>query len=147
MAFINTRYRMLNYSNKTKPNGLVRQLVTGLPSQRPGFDPRSCNMWLLVDKVALGQVFSEYFGFPCHSFHPVLSTSLSFGLGQRGPTSGWRTKWTESHPTNWKKPKYGDGFRGSFSSSSALFLDSLHWKCVEVWYFDFSLICHRTDVW
>jgi hypothetical protein len=27
----------------------------------------------LVDKVALGQVFSEYFGFPCQSsFHRVL---------------------------------------------------------------------------
>jgi hypothetical protein len=26
----------------------------------------------VVDKVALGQVFSEYFGFPCHSFHHIL---------------------------------------------------------------------------
>jgi hypothetical protein len=27
----------------------------------------------VVDKVALGQVFSEYFGFPCQSlFHPPL---------------------------------------------------------------------------
>jgi hypothetical protein len=23
----------------------------------------------VVDKAALGQVFSEYFGFPCQSFH------------------------------------------------------------------------------
>jgi hypothetical protein len=33
-------------------------------------------MWQLgfvVDKVALGQVFSEYFGFPCQSlFHQIL---------------------------------------------------------------------------
>jgi hypothetical protein len=26
----------------------------------------------VVDKVASGQVFSEYFGFPCHSFHQIL---------------------------------------------------------------------------
>jgi hypothetical protein len=26
----------------------------------------------VVDKVALGQVFSEYFGFPCQSFHQFL---------------------------------------------------------------------------
>jgi hypothetical protein len=29
----------------------------------------------VVDKVALGQVFSEYFGFPCQSsFHQFFST-------------------------------------------------------------------------
>jgi hypothetical protein len=32
---------------------------------RPRFEPRSCNVKFLVDKVALGQVFSEYFSFPC----------------------------------------------------------------------------------
>jgi hypothetical protein len=26
----------------------------------------------VVDKAALGQVFSEYFGFPCQSFHQFL---------------------------------------------------------------------------
>jgi hypothetical protein len=28
----------------------------------------------VVDKSALGQVFSEYFGFPCQSFHRLLHT-------------------------------------------------------------------------
>jgi hypothetical protein len=29
--------------------------------------------WIMVDKVTLGQVFSEYFGFPCQSsFHQIL---------------------------------------------------------------------------
>jgi hypothetical protein len=37
------------------------------PPRRPGFDPRSCHVEFVVDKVALGQVFSEYFGFPCQS--------------------------------------------------------------------------------
>jgi hypothetical protein len=26
----------------------------------------------VVDKVAPGQVFSEYFGFPCHSLHQII---------------------------------------------------------------------------
>jgi hypothetical protein len=30
-----------------------------------GFDPRSGHVGSVVDKVALGQVFSEYFRFPC----------------------------------------------------------------------------------
>jgi hypothetical protein len=39
-----------------------------------------------VDKVALGQVFSEYFGFPCQfSFHRLLLTHhLSSGAGRIG---------------------------------------------------------------
>jgi hypothetical protein len=39
----------------------------------PGFDPRSGLVGFVVDKVALGQVFSEYFGLPCQfSFHRLL---------------------------------------------------------------------------
>jgi hypothetical protein len=41
----------------------------------------------VVDKVALGQVFSEYFGFPCHSsFHQLLHNHphLSSGAGTIG---------------------------------------------------------------
>jgi hypothetical protein len=40
----------------------------------------------VVDKMALGQVFSEYFGFPCQSsFHQLLHNHppLSFGLYNR----------------------------------------------------------------
>jgi hypothetical protein len=60
----------------------LRRLVAGLPPRRPGFDPGSVHVGFVVDKVALGQVFSqvlrfsllisfhwdrffpEYFGFP-----------------------------------------------------------------------------------
>jgi hypothetical protein len=41
----------------------------------------------VVDKVALGWVFSEYFGSPCHSsFHQLLHNDhhLSSGAGTRG---------------------------------------------------------------
>jgi hypothetical protein len=40
------------------------------PLRRPGFEPGSGHVGFVVDKVALRQVFSEYFGFPCQSlFH------------------------------------------------------------------------------
>jgi hypothetical protein len=37
----------------------------------------------VVDKVVLGQVFSEYFGFPCKSsFHQFFSTvTITYHLG------------------------------------------------------------------
>jgi hypothetical protein len=40
-------------------------------------------MWdFVVDKVTLGQVFSEYFGFPCQiSFHQLLQKSSSSIIG------------------------------------------------------------------
>jgi hypothetical protein len=40
----------------------------------------------MVKKAALGQVFSEYFGFPCQSFHQLLNTHYhpSSGAGTIG---------------------------------------------------------------
>jgi hypothetical protein len=64
-------YTYLYY--KTVP--YLRRLVAGFPPRRPGFDPRSGLVGFVVDKVALRQVFSEYFGFPCQfSFHRMLHT-------------------------------------------------------------------------
>jgi hypothetical protein len=46
---------------------------TGFPQRGPGFEPRSVYVGFVVNKVALGQVFSEYFRFPCQlSFHRLL---------------------------------------------------------------------------
>jgi hypothetical protein len=75
-------------------------------------------MWdFVVDKVALGQVFSEYFGYPCQSsFHQLLQkspSSIIWGL-YNGPevaaaprdsrTEGLEQYLgTQSHPTNKKK--------------------------------------------
>jgi hypothetical protein len=51
-----------------------------------GFEPRSGHVGFMVDEVALGQVFSEYFGFPCEfSFHQLFHTRhLSSGAGTIG---------------------------------------------------------------
>jgi hypothetical protein len=43
----------------------LRGLVAGFPQRRSGFEHRSGHVGFVVDKVALGQVFSEYFHFPC----------------------------------------------------------------------------------
>jgi hypothetical protein len=52
----------------------LRRLVAGFPPRRPGFEPGSGHVAFVMDKVALGQVFSEYFCFHCHSFHRLLHT-------------------------------------------------------------------------
>jgi hypothetical protein len=51
----------------------LRRLASGFPLRRPGFDPRSGHVGFVVDKMVLGQVFSEDFGFPGQfSFHQML---------------------------------------------------------------------------
>jgi hypothetical protein len=59
-----------------------------------------------VDKVALGQVFSEYFGFPCQSpFHQLLHNHhLAAGagtIGQQWPT--YQLDSVSPHPEKTKK--------------------------------------------
>jgi hypothetical protein len=45
------------------------------PPRRLGLNPRSGHVVFVVDKVALEQVFSEYFSYPCQlSFHRMLHT-------------------------------------------------------------------------
>jgi hypothetical protein len=58
----------------------LKWLIAGFPLQWPGSGQ-------VVDKVALGQVFSEYFGFRCQSsFHQMLHNHphLSSGAGTTG---------------------------------------------------------------
>jgi hypothetical protein len=71
-----------------------------LSSRRPGFKPGSSHVGFVVDKVALGQVFSECFGFPCQSsFHKFLHNHhhLSSGAGTIGQS--W-PQYPKSHRTN-----------------------------------------------
>jgi hypothetical protein len=65
----------------------------------------------VVDKVALGQVFSEYFGLPCQSsFHQFLNNHhhLSSGAGTIGQ---WWPQYqeTQSHPTKNNNKKNSTG--------------------------------------
>jgi hypothetical protein len=66
-----------------------------------------------VEKVALGQVFSKYFGFPCQfSFHrlPLIIIIIIIIIIIRGwynrPNSGRLTEWTQSHRSPRNKKKY-----------------------------------------
>jgi hypothetical protein len=59
----------------------------------------------VVDKVALGQVFSEYFGFSCQSSSTNCSVIIIIyhpGLVKYA-NSGRRTKWISPHPEKLKK--------------------------------------------
>jgi hypothetical protein len=52
-------------------------------TERPGPGSIPGHVGFVVDKVALGQVFSEYFGFPCQSsFHQLLHNHYHPGLVQ-----------------------------------------------------------------
>jgi hypothetical protein len=52
------------------------QLVDDYPPRRPEFEPPSGHVGFVEDKVALGQVHSENFGFPCQSIiHRLLHTN------------------------------------------------------------------------
>jgi hypothetical protein len=45
--------------------GYEEELVAGFSPRRLGFASGSGQVGFVVDKMALGHVFSEYFGFPC----------------------------------------------------------------------------------
>jgi hypothetical protein len=60
---------------------VAQRLDAGFPPRRPGF-AYGQHVGFVVDKAALGQVFSEYFGFPCQSFHRFLHYHNHQGLTQ-----------------------------------------------------------------
>jgi hypothetical protein len=51
--------------------------LAGFSPRRPGFEPESDDVGFLVDKITLGQVFSDYFRFLCHSFLRIVADSVS----------------------------------------------------------------------
>jgi hypothetical protein len=71
----------------------LTRLFAGFPPRKPGFDPRSGHVGFVVDKVALGQVFYEFFDFPHEfSFHRLLHNHhLSFEAGAIGQIAAYST--------------------------------------------------------
>jgi hypothetical protein len=58
----------------------LRKLVAGLSPRKPGFAPGSVHVGLVVDKVALGQLFLRVLRFPCQYRSSVaLHTQISPG--------------------------------------------------------------------
>jgi hypothetical protein len=67
----------------------LRRLVASFPPLQIGFVPISGHVGFVVDEVALGQILSEYFGFPVQlAFHRLLHSHqhLSDGAGVIGQT-------------------------------------------------------------
>jgi hypothetical protein len=87
------------------------RLVAGFPPRRPGLDPRSGHEGCVVDKVALGQVSSQFFGFPYHfSVYQMLHAHLSSSTGTIGQLvvdvqSGLIVSLTPLHETKKKKTR------------------------------------------
>jgi hypothetical protein len=67
---------------QTKGRAVAQRLDAGFPPRRPGFAYGQL-VEFVVDKAALWQVFSEYFGFPCQSFHRFLHYHNHPGLTQQ----------------------------------------------------------------
>jgi hypothetical protein len=66
----------------------LRRLAACLPTRRPGFDPGSVHVGFVVNKVALGQVFSPSTSvFPCQ-FHSTGAPLLGKGQKNKGKSSG-----------------------------------------------------------
>jgi hypothetical protein len=77
-----------------KGRAVAQRLDAGFPSLRPGL-AYGQHVGFVVDKAALGQVFSEYFSFPCQTFHRFLHyhnhpghsrCGINKGLIERGST-------------------------------------------------------------
>jgi hypothetical protein len=74
----------------------------------------------VVDKAALGQVFSEYFGFPCQSFHQFLHYHNHPGLAQKA-ICGRSAEWTlDSTPPLYQLKKISLGFTTEVSEFESL---------------------------
>jgi hypothetical protein len=84
-------------------SGVSRRLTTAVARVRA--EVRCCGI-LFVDKVAQGQVFSEYFGFPASSHSTDCSTLIIYRpCRYNRPVSGRRTKLTQFHPAPKKLKK------------------------------------------
>jgi hypothetical protein len=84
------RFHTITYFCNLKFGRAIAQAVSHrLPTVAARVRARAGNVGFVVDKVALGQVFSKYFGFPCQfAFHRLLHNHyhLSSGAGTVGQT-------------------------------------------------------------
>jgi hypothetical protein len=72
-----------NIVHPPSDRAVAQRLDAGFPPRQPRFTYGQ-HVGFVVDKAALGQVYSEYFGFPCQSFHRVLHYHNHPGLTQFG---------------------------------------------------------------
>jgi hypothetical protein len=70
-ALFSNTHRICSSLNVRDGRAVAQRLDAGFPPRRSGF-AYGQRVGFVVDKAALGHVFSEYFGFPCQSFHRFL---------------------------------------------------------------------------
>jgi hypothetical protein len=58
------------------------RLVPSFPTLGPQFELGLRHVGYVLDRAALGQVSSEYFGFPCHSFIPPIAPQSTLSIIQ-----------------------------------------------------------------
>jgi hypothetical protein len=84
----------------THANGraIAQAVSPWLPTAAARVRARSGHVGFVVEKVALGQVFSEYFGFPAN--HSTNFTVIIFTRGRYNrPIGGRRAEWTQLDST------------------------------------------------
>jgi hypothetical protein len=97
-----------------------------LPTATGRVRARSGQEGFVVDKVALGQVFSEYFGFPCQSsFHQIMHLHNHLGhvtLGQSVAEVPSGPSWTPPPNLRIKKKSCtsDDGQKTNFREAESL---------------------------
>jgi hypothetical protein len=66
----NSLKSIVKYPSNVLGRAIAQAVSRWLPTAAARVRDRVCHVGFVVDKVALGQVFSEYFGFLCQSsFH------------------------------------------------------------------------------
>jgi hypothetical protein len=63
---------MKYFLRSVEGRAIAQAVSRWLPTAAARVRSRAEYVEFVVEKVALGQVFSEYFGFPCQSFHQFL---------------------------------------------------------------------------
>jgi hypothetical protein len=73
-------FHQLLHNHHHLSSGAAQAVSRWLPTAAVRGSSPGLVMWdFVMDKIALGQVFSEYFGFPCQSlFHQLLQKSSLF---------------------------------------------------------------------
>jgi hypothetical protein len=108
---------------------IKKKIVASFQPRRPEFEPRSGRVEFLVDEMALGQVFSQYFDFPCQfSFRLLHTHHLSSGARKIGQLTADIPNALSPTPPHGATKSYKGNY---FDTSSGI--RSYTYRCLERW--------------
>jgi hypothetical protein len=81
---------------------VAQEVSRRFTQRRPGFDLRSSQEEFVTEKVGLGKVYAEYFGFLSQLFHRLLHTNhhQSYGSGTVPQIMTYQVDSSQSAPKN-----------------------------------------------